>query len=106
MDPLAAETQALYEACQFINSTKLENVIFKVYCLEAITLISYRHAQIHWSTQVLIEKIRKYWYFWPKWKFKYFSININFATHNVAIWTAFVQWDGAIIVNSLPSLKG
>lgn len=29
MDPLAAEIQALYEACQSINSTNLENVIFK-----------------------------------------------------------------------------
>lgn len=28
-------------------------------CLQAVTLISDKHAQIHWSTEVLIGKIKK-----------------------------------------------
>lgn len=101
-NPRNAKSQALLEACQIINTIKLQNVIFEADCLNAIKFITNLQSQIHWSAKNYIEEITKFWSLWPKWRSKLCSRSTNFAAHNLAKWADVVSWDGPIPLNLLP----
>lgn len=69
-DSMVAETQAILEACQFINCARLKNVIFEADCLNAIKF-TILHVQVHWIARILIAKTKKLWSLWTKWRFKF-----------------------------------
>ncbi|XP_012827739.1 PREDICTED: uncharacterized protein LOC105949019 [Erythranthe guttata] len=101
-DPLDAESLAIKEACQFVNSAKIENVIFEADSLNVMTFINDPSHNSHWTAKVNVEAIKRFWFLWPTWKFRYSSRNSNFAAHYLAKWASNIDWRGVVPPKDLP----
>ncbi|KAK4486782.1 hypothetical protein RD792_006634 [Penstemon davidsonii] len=87
LSSLAAEMLSIKVACSLLNDFKLVDVCIKNDCLHATSLILNRQMEPDWDARVLIKDIRKFWDWWPKWKFRFLPRGTNFAAHNLVAWT-------------------
>lgn len=61
IDPLAAETLALLYACKLLDRLKIEEAILEADSLNAISAINNASLISFWTTDPLVDKIKKYW---------------------------------------------
>lgn len=103
VDALQAEVIAIKNACLFLTKAKLENIIFEADCINAILYTTDQSSIPSWSSRAIVEEIRRFWFMWPKWKFKACSRNVNFCAHHLAKWAFSCSWNGFIPLNLIQS---
>lgn len=101
-DVLAAESFALLDACELIDKAKIYNSIFESDSQIAISLILNTSNLTYWTASVLVDKIKKYWHIWPRWKFKYVPRSANSSAHSLAKWAYHSNYEGHVPLNSIP----
>ncbi|KAL3614030.1 hypothetical protein CASFOL_042104 [Castilleja foliolosa] len=103
IDPTAAETLAIFDACKLIASLKIKKAILESDCLVAITMITSDSLNAFWTVSPILEKIFKVWHCWPDWKFNFAPRMANRAAHSLAQWGLFCNIEGSFPLNSLPA---
>ncbi|KAL3631535.1 hypothetical protein CASFOL_024519 [Castilleja foliolosa] len=102
LDPLTAESLAILEACNLNQPFLDQKVIVESDCLEAITWLNGNATNRFWSSSPVLDKIKSFWSFWPKWRFKFISRNSNGAPHTLAKWAKSCNFVGIVPLHSIP----
>lgn len=101
-DALTAEALALLEACKFLHHFQIKEAIIESDSLNAISFIRSSAGLSHWTAEVVIQKIKRVWNLWPKWRFKFTHRNANRAAHSLASWDFLSKFSGIIPLNLIP----
>ncbi|KAL3824228.1 hypothetical protein ACJIZ3_020257 [Penstemon smallii] len=102
IDVDSAEALALLEAVQSLDHLALDRVIFECDNLNVISKLLHSDLSLNWSSKNLIREIKKFWFKWPKWRFKFISSNFNWATHNLSKWARLHNSFAYFDLSSLP----
>ncbi|KAL3631091.1 hypothetical protein CASFOL_024075 [Castilleja foliolosa] len=103
LEPVVAESLALFDACHFLMDLNMENVIIESDCLNAITFINCNSLSCFWTISPIMEKIKTGWKDWPGWTFRYVSRTANYSAHSLAKWAKICNFVGIVPLNSILS---
>ncbi|KAL3634184.1 hypothetical protein CASFOL_021238 [Castilleja foliolosa] len=102
IDALTAESLAILDACLYLMSINVVNVIIESDSLNAISFINGSSSNSFWTASPVVDKIKKAWNNWPSWIFKFTPRSANRAAHALAKWAVINSFVDVIPVASIP----